>query len=129
MIWRYGLWSLLKFDRLIQNMLTNFAQIYPQLNEGSSYPTVKDLLLAMGPVSKKGKRSTEMLEMASVPLNKKLEDVGVSKEFIDELARVGTRVNYGQMPDKMDAFVGSVALAGAGLWAVEGGNYRLVRAQ
>jgi len=127
MIWRYGLWSLLKFDRMVENMLTNFAQIYPQLAHGSSFPTVESLLLAMGPLSKKGKRSPEMLDMASVTLKKKLEDLGVSEEFINELVRVATRVNYGQMPDKMDAFVGSVALAGAqgGLWAVEGGNYRI----
>lgn len=127
MIWRYGLWSLLKFDRMVENMLTNFGQIYPQLTLGSSFPTVESLLLAMGPLSKKGERSTEMLDMASVTLKKKLEDLGVSEDFINELVRVATRVNYGQMPDKMDAFVGSVALAGAqgGLWAVQGGNYRI----
>ena len=67
-----------------------------------------------------------MLDMVKTSLKKKLEDVGVSDKLIDELVRVATRVNYGQMPDEMDAFVGLVAAAGAqgGLWAVQGGNYR-----
>lgn len=88
---------------------------------------MKDLLLAMGPLNKKGERSREMLDMASVYLSKKLEELGVSEQLINELVRVATRVNYGQFPGSMDAFVGSVALAGAqgGLWAVQGGNYRI----
>lgn len=55
---------------------------------------------------------------------------GVSPDLTEELGRVALKTNYGQFPDTMHAFVGSVALAGAegGLWAVHGGNRRLPEA-
>ncbi len=78
---------------------------------------------------------------------------GFPDNFIDELVAAAVRCNYGQMPNvrntkllifyqkslnsffrvfdmfkNIHAFVGSVALAGAqdGLWAIEGGNWKLV---
>ena len=69
-----------------------------------------------------------MLDSASISLKEKLEEIEISDILINELVRVATRVNYGQMPGEMDAFVGTISLAGAvdGLWSVEGGNYRSV---
>ena len=42
---------------------------------------------------------------------------------------VAVRVNYGQMPGNVHAFVGYIALAGAegGLWSIEGGNFILTQ--
>ena len=42
---------------------------------------------------------------------------------------VAVRVNYGQMPGNVHAFVGYIALAGAegGLWSIEGGNFVLTQ--
>ena len=42
---------------------------------------------------------------------------------------VAVRVNYGQMPGNVHAFVGYIALAGAegGLWSIEGGNFVLAQ--
>jgi len=127
MIWRYGLWSLMKFSKLVDFYLENFLQIYPALDDGDVFPTVKDILLSMGPISKNGSHSTEMLDSASISLKEKLEEIEISDILINELVRVATRVNYGQMPGEMDAFVGTISLAGAvdGLWSVEGGNYRI----
>lgn len=47
-----------------------------------------------------------------------------SQELFEELTMVATRVNYGQVPQKMHALVGSVSLAGTNgdLFAIHGGN-------
>jgi len=127
LIWRYGLWSLIKFSNFVDIALANFDQIYSSLNTGVGFSTTKDVLTAMGPVSKYGHQSSDMLDLAKVSLKNKLEELEISDILIDELVRVATRVNYGQMPNEMDAFVGSISAAGAGdeLWSVNGGNYRI----
>jgi prenylcysteine oxidase/farnesylcysteine lyase len=55
-----------------------------------------------------------------------LTQLGFSDTFIHELARIAMKTNYGQDVD-IQGFVGAVSLAGAqgGLWAVEGGNFRV----
>ena len=69
----------------------------------------------------------EAVEQTKVTLRKFLEDNGVSKAMIDELVTVALRVNYGQMPSDVHAFLGAVSLAGVegDLWSIEGGNYQL----
>jgi len=83
----------------------------------------------MSPVSKTGEVSTEMTDLAGVTLKDKLESLGVGDLLIDEMVTVATRVNYGQMPHSIHAFVGAVGLAGMDgeLWAVEGGNKDVVK--
>jgi len=128
MVMRYGIWSLLKLDNFVTNLLTNFGNIYSKLNNGAAFLTVEELLNGMSPVSRKGKPSQEMMDLTKISLKDKLESLGIDGLLIEELVTVATRVNYGQMPDKLHAFVGAVGLAGVDgdLWAVEGGNERVV---
>jgi len=129
LLYRYGLWSLFKLDNFVQNLLKNFKSIYSKLAKGHSYETVEDLLISMGPVSKSGENSEEMVNLTRVSLNDKLVSLGINDRLIEELVTVATRVNYGQMPKEMHAFVGAVGLAGVDgdLWAVEGGNVQVVK--
>jgi len=118
MIWRYGLFSLLKLNRFVSNLLTSFATIYPKLEEGVGFSNVKELLEGMG---------GDMAELTRVTIGQRLEELGVSRELVGELGTVASRVNYGQFPSTLHGFVGAVGLAGVdgNLWAVEGGNFRV----
>ena len=126
---RYGIESALKLDHFVSNLLTNFATIYEKLDSGRGFRTVEELLRAMSPVSKSGDLSSEMIDLTKVTLRDKLLDIGVSEIMVDEIVTVASRVNYGQMPAELHAFVGSVGLAGidGALWAVHGGNKEVVR--
>ena len=129
MLYRYGLGSLFKLDHFVKNLLINFKSIYRNLNSsGASYNSVADLLISMGPFSKNGESSEEMLKLTKVTLNDKLESLEINRNLIDELVTVATRLNYGQMPKDMHAFVGFVSLVGVDndLWAVEGGNVKVL---
>jgi len=126
---RYGLESAFKLEYFIDNMLKSFTGIYSKLNSEKFYMTVEDILKDMSPVSKTGEVSTEMTDLTGVTLKDKLESLGVGDLLIDEMVTVATRVNYGQMPHSIHAFVGAVGLAGMDgeLWAVEGGNKDVVK--
>ena len=119
----------MKLEYFIDNMLKSFSVIYDKLDAGEFYNNVTELLLTMSPVSKTGDRSEEMLELTRVTLSDKLRSLGIDQLLIDELVTVASRVNYGQLPETMHAFVGAVGLAGMDgeLWSVEGGNRQVVR--
>ena len=139
MVWRYGLFSLLKLNNYITNMLDNFANIYPYLDKSNGdqnfVTNVLDMLKEMSPssirnediASNKMKKGTSMLDELNISLNDRLKDIGINDRLIDELVSAAVRVNYGQMPTNVHAFVGSVALAGmhGDLWSIDGGNYRV----
>jgi len=129
LIYRYGIFSLLKLHYFIQGMLEDFASIYPFLNDGNSVDTVEDMLKVMSPNSRKNKSLNNygLLDLVTISLEEELLRQSQPQNLIDELVTVAVRVNYGQMPDSVHAFVGSVALAGAEgeLWAIEGGNHVL----
>jgi len=124
---RYGLFSLMKLDYFVGNLLDNFGSIYGKLDAGHGYESVASLLDAMSPVSKFGDNSHEMLALTKMTTEKKLQQLAISEELINEIGMVASKVNYGQFPDTLHGFVGSVSLAGiqGGLWNVEGGNYRI----
>lgn len=129
MIWRYGLFSLIKLGYFVGNLLSNFASIYPRLEAGEGFQTVEEILVAMSPVSRKGSSSSEMVELTKVSIEAKLLELGLSPSLVEELAVVASRVNYGQFPSSLHGFVGAVGLAGVegGLWSVEGGNFRVAQ--
>ena len=116
-------------DPSLSNLLESFATIYDQLDGGESFRSVVDVLQAMSPVSRSGEVSSEMVDLTKVSLRDKLLDIGVSEIMVDEIVTVASRVNYGQMPGELHAFVGSVGLAGmdGALWAVHGGNKEVVK--
>ena len=122
---RYGVESAFKLEYFVDNLLKSFSSIYDELNKPDThFKTVEEMLQLMSPVSRKGDSSDEMMDLTKVTLAEKLLSLGVDPLLVEELVTVATRVNYGQMPDSLHAFVGSVGLAGTGgsLWAVEGGN-------
>ena len=127
MVLRYGLFSLLKLDYFVANLLENFESVYPKLNQGKGFESVSDLLDEMSPVSKNGDQSHEMMRLTKVSTAEKLKELSISDILIDELGMVAAKVNYGQFTDNLHAFVGSVSLAGiqGGLWNVRGGNYKI----
>ena len=43
-LFRYGLFSLLKLNRFVSNLLTSFASIYPKLEAGEAFPGLNQLL-------------------------------------------------------------------------------------
>jgi len=126
-ILRYGLFSLLKLDYFVANLLENFNSVYPKLEQGNGFDSVSNLLDAMSPVSKNGDQSHEMINLTKLSTKQKLQELSISDILIDELGMVAAKVNYGQFIDNLHAFVGSVSLAGiqGGLWNVRGGNYRI----
>ena len=67
---RYGLFSLLKLNRFVSNLLTSFATIYPKLEEGVGFSNVKELLEGMG---------GDMAELTRVTIGQRLEELGVSR--------------------------------------------------
>jgi len=127
MIARYGLWSLLKLENFVENLLDCFSNIYPKLDEGYAAETVSDLLDEMSPVSKTGENSHEMILLTKMSIAEKLRSLGISEELIEELAMIAMKVNYNAFPENIHAFVGSVSMAGIqpGLWRVKGGNYKV----
>ena len=54
----------------MSNLLTSFATIYPQLEEGVGFTNVKELLEGMG---------GDMAELTRVTIGQRLEELGVSR--------------------------------------------------
>lgn len=107
---------MLKFilNRYVNSVQEDFAKIYELQDNGASFTNVIELLKAMNP---------EFPKLLHISIKDHLLDMGYSEKVIDELVRATLLVNYGQNTD-VHSFVGCVSLlgAGAGLWAVKGGN-------
>ncbi len=116
---RYGLFTLFRMRSYLQGMLAEFGNYYDVIDKGQWSADVTDVLNSMNPT---------FLNDTDESLRQRLVAVGLTKELIDELVMIAVRTNYGQTPDSVHAFVGSVALAGAtdGLWAVKHGNKQVV---
>lgn len=127
-IYRYGLFSMLKLHYYISNMLDHFGAIYAFLDRGNYTDNLEDMLKIMTPTSRKNKSDDKLMnDLTQVSLSEELSNVNMAQNLIEELVTAAVRVNYGQVPDQVHAFVGSVALAGAegDLWSIEGGNHLL----
>lgn len=71
--------------------------MYKWQKEGQAFTTVPNLILSM---------SEELMNSTHVTLRKHLLSLGISKQLIDEMVTVATRVNYGQSVDVVNGFVG-----------------------
>merc|ERR1712194_316143 len=120
LIWRYGALSLWRMSNYVKNQLKQFNTIYHHLDKGNTYERIVDLLEEMF-------NPKYVQSMLSHSLFDVLHSHGVNYKLINELCRVATRVNYGQLPQNIHSFVGSISIAGTqgGLWAVENGNYKI----
>lgn len=119
LLWHYGVRSLMKMDSLVKSLLNNFSRVYDHLEFGH-WTDTDEFLRTVGQHASK---------LVGKSLYQSLEDNGVHRSLIEELVTVAVRVNYGQMPGNVHAFVGYIALAGAegGLWSIEGGNFVLTQ--
>lgn len=117
MMWRYG-FDLLKLKFQINDMLAKFSHIYRLQDEGSAFDFAGELIAAM---------SDDFPKQLNITLRQFLLEKGFHERFINELASAAENCNYGQSCDELNAFVGSVGLAGAvpDLWAVHGGNFQI----
>ena len=75
----------------------NVCRIYQLQDDGQTYATPADMLRAMG--------GDHFVELAHTPLQKSLRHQGFSDRFIDEVASVAMRDNYGQSTN-ITAFAG-----------------------
>lgn len=117
---RYGL-SLVRMQRYVAEMLEKYGRVYPAHGAGAeweAYASAQDLFQRSGMLY-----NLSQLSFAEVMKQK------FSARLYSELVAAITRVNYGQDPSQINAFAGSVALAGSGnaLWAVSEGNVRVVQ--
>ncbi|XP_063957116.1 prenylcysteine oxidase 1-like [Lytechinus pictus] len=117
MLWRYG-FDIFRLNWTIDKVLDKFARIYDFQDGGQSFTDIEGIMNAMG--------GEEFIGWLRKPLGVVLREEGFSERFIQELAAIATRANYGQNLDMM-GFAGMVSLAGAmpGLWSIEGGNKRV----
>lgn len=117
-LWRYGL-DPFRLNSHIKDMLSKFSKIYQLQDSGKAFETMPELIAAMSDEFPK------QLNLTFRPFLK--EEKGFHERFIDELAAAVINCNYGQACEEVNAFVGSVGLAGAvpNLWAVNGGNFQI----
>ena len=119
--WHYGLRSLYNMNSLVSDLLQKFAKVYTFLDFGH-WKDTEAMLNTIG-----GQPTNRLIGRS---LTQDLEGHAVGRTLIEELVTVAVRVNYGQMPESIHAFVGYISLAGAegGLWSIEGGNWKLPQA-
>lgn len=111
---RYRL-SLLALPRFVEALLRVFDQLYPPGR--TAHPTVQALFTP----------AASLYNLTQTPFRPTLTP-HFAPRFIAELLSAIVRVNYGQDVSSMNALSGAIALAGSGdaLWAVDGGNVRIV---
>ena len=118
-LWHFGI-SLIKMDFLVRSTLKKFGTIYNIQANGRAFPTVQDMLTAMG--------GTEMFELTQISAGEYLTGgLGWSEKVVEELVTPALYVNYGQNTT-VDTFTTLVALAGmedGSLWNVVGGNRQI----
>ncbi|TRY68048.1 hypothetical protein DNTS_003632 [Danionella cerebrum] len=114
MLWRYG-FNFIRMHMWVESILDKFMRIYQYQQFGYSFSSVEKMLHAMGGES--------FLTLANQTLEEAMMAEGFSQLFLNDIVAPVTRVNYGQSV-RINGFVGAVSLAGAGsgLWAVDGGN-------
>ncbi|KAJ8769154.1 hypothetical protein K2173_000929 [Erythroxylum novogranatense] len=114
MLFHYG-FSLLKMDNFVEDMLSKFLKYYESFETRPIFETVDEMLKWAG-----------LYNLTTRTLEEELFEVGLSPLLVKELVTVITRINYGQNVD-INGLAGAVSLAGSGggLWAVEGGNWRM----
>jgi len=117
---RYG--SDLKQQSWLDDLVNWYEKIYPAQDGRSarSFDTVYDMFHFL---------SSDFDGLMTSTLDDYLKRLGFKEKYRKEIARVATRINYGQDLN-IQAFVGAISMAGmqGGLWSVEGGNFRVAEA-
>nr|ACO14765.1 Prenylcysteine oxidase precursor [Caligus clemensi] len=127
MLYRYGPMTLMKLHYFIESMLKEFHKIYDFLDNGQSFNSPRDFILAISPRPKRKKLlkgSDSFVNLTKISIGDLLHQMDFPSNLINELVSVAMRCNYGQSVKDVHAFVGMVSLAGSdgSLWSVRGGN-------
>ena len=116
MLWHYG-WSVFSLMTRIESVADKWKQLYTIQSANRSFTTPANLLTAL-----------DLYDTTQQSLQSYLKPT-VSSLLLDELVSAAERVNYNQ-PITLNALAGSVGLIPMiddRLWAVDGGNVRLVQ--
>lgn len=114
MVLRYGL-SLLRMESFTESAVDKFLKYYESFETRPVFETVDEMLKWAG-----------LFNLTARSLEEELIDARLSPLLMQELVTIITRINYGQSLS-ISGLAGAVSLAGsgAGLWAVEGGNWQM----
>lgn len=118
LIKKYG-FDTLRNRFAINNMLSEFSNIYKLLEKRNFFDTADELLMAT---------SKSLASQINISSEEFLFREGYHNSFISEYAAAALNCNYGQSVKELNGFVGSVGLAGAvsGLFSISGSNKLLV---
>lgn len=116
---RYRL-SAMRGRRFVRGLIDQYASLYPDDGVHTMWPAhlyVESLLL-------RTRGLYNMSQTGFAPMARAM----FSRHYVAEMLSAIVRVNYGQDIDNINALAGSIAFAGAGndLWAVSGGNHRVI---
>jgi prenylcysteine oxidase/farnesylcysteine lyase len=113
-LWRYGL-APLDVQRLVDSAVSRFTGIYDEPVWNSTATLFERLRL----VNETQSTLASLLQWSRVP-----------QHYIDELASVAVRVNYGQSERRISAFAGLITLVAMSseCFQLDGGNVQLVEA-
>ncbi|KAF4730590.1 Prenylcysteine oxidase-like [Perkinsus olseni] len=125
LIRRYGLFNLMKLKRAVARCIEKFTMIYDRQRRGVSYNSPLEMLESLG---------TAQDNLANM-LNLSVDDYfmgkcGINNRLVKELVNAGTRCNYRQPGSCLNAFCGTVSMAGTdseALFSVVGGNDQVPR--
>ncbi|KAF4720093.1 Prenylcysteine oxidase-like [Perkinsus olseni] len=125
LIRRYGLFNLMKLKRVVARCIEKFTMIYDRQRRGVSYNSPLEMLESLG---------TAQGNLANM-LNLSVDDYfigecGINNRLVKELVNAGTRCNYRQPGSCLNAFCGTVSMAGTdseALFSVVGGNDQVPR--
>ena len=67
----------------------------------------------------------DLAELPHILATDYMETQGVSGRFVDDLVAAALRVNYGNTPDRVHAFISLISMAGEGASSVVGGNRQI----
>ncbi|XP_010547674.1 PREDICTED: farnesylcysteine lyase-like [Tarenaya hassleriana] len=111
---RYG-FSLFRMNDFTENAVGNFLKYYKNPETRPIFETVEEMLKWSG-----------LYNLTRRTLQEELSEAQLSPLLANELITVITRINYGQSL-LISGLAGAVSMAGSsgGLWAVEGGNWKM----
>ncbi|KAF4731088.1 Prenylcysteine oxidase-like [Perkinsus olseni] len=104
---RYGLFNLMKLKRAVARCIEKFTMLYDRQRRGVSYNSPLEMLESLG---------TAQDNLANM-LNLSVDDYfsgecGLNNRLVKELVNAGTRCNYRQPGSCLNAFCGTVSMAG-----------------
>jgi len=109
-LYRYGL-SPFSVQSIVNETLDKFMKLYE--NDFGSFESINELF-----------EKLNLLNETQITLNDYLASKGVAQIYIDEIASVATRANYGQDTTNISAFAGLITLVALNLksWQLNEGN-------